>query len=65
MVEVQRVFQLHENVDLEAGVNVHLVHVGTPQGGVSMRKRKHYGFKLSKFLKSKQCVVRIRNRDNL
>ena len=46
-------------------MSVHLVHVGMPQGGVATRKRKHFGFKLSKFLDSKRCVIRIRNKDFL
>ena len=65
MGEVQRVLQSNENVKLEDGIQVHLVHVGMPQGGVAVRKRKHYGFKLSKFLDTKQCVIRIRNKDLL
>ena len=36
-----------------------------PQGGVASRKRKHYGFQLSKFLDTKKCVIRIRNKDLL
>ena len=47
MGEVQRVLQSNENVNLEDGMHIHLVHVGMPQGGVAVRKRKHYGFKLS------------------
>lgn len=65
MGEVQRVLQSNEDVNLEVGMNVHLVHVGMPQGRVASRKRKHYGFKLSKFLDSKHCVVRIKNKDLL
>ena len=65
MGEVQRVLQSNEDVNLEAGMNVHLVHVGMPLGGVASHKRKHYGFKLSKFLDSKQCVLRIKNKDLL
>ena len=65
MGEVQRVLQSNENVNLQDGMQVHLVHVGMPQGGVSSRKRKHYGFQLSKFLDTKQCVLRIRNKDLL
>ena len=47
MGEVQRVLQSNENVSLEDGMHIHLVHVGMPQGGVVVRKREHYGFKLS------------------
>ena len=65
MGEVQRVLQSNENVNLQDGMQVHLVHVGMPQGGVSSRKRKHYGFQLSNFLDTKQCVIRIRNKDLL
>ena len=46
-------------------MQVHLLHVGMPQGGVSSRTRMHYGFQLSKFLYTKQCVIRIRNKDLL
>ena len=65
MGEVQRVLQSNENVNLEDGMHFHLVHVGMPQGGVAVPKRKHYGFKLSKFLDAKRCVIRIRNKDVL
>ena len=65
MGEVQRVLQSNENVNLKDGMSVHLFHVGMPQGGVATRKRKHFGFKLSKFLDSKRCVIRIRNKDFL
>ena len=54
MGEVQRVLQLNENVNLQDGMQVHLVYVGMPQGGVAFRKRKH-GFKLSKFLDTKKA----------
>ena len=57
MGEVQRVLQSNENVNLQDGMQVHLVHVGMPQGGVASRKRKHYGFKLSKFLEIMICCV--------
>ena len=63
--EVQRVLQSNKQVNLQDGMQVHVVHVGMPQGGVASRKRKHYGFKLSKFLDSKQCVLRIKNKDSL
>jgi len=46
MGEVQRVLKSNENVNLEDGIQVHLVHVGMPHGGVASRKRKPYGFKL-------------------
>ena len=65
MGEVQRVLQSNEQVSLQDGVQVHVVHVGMPQGGVASRKRKHYGFKLSKFLGSKRSVPRIKNKDSL
>ena len=39
-----RVLQSNENVNLQDGMQIHLVHVGMLQGGVSSRKRKHYGF---------------------
>ena len=58
MGEVQRVLQSNEQVSLQDGMQV---HVGMPQGGVASRKRKHYGFKLSKFLDSKKSVLRIQN----
>ena len=61
MGEVQRVLQSNEQVNLQSGMQVHVVHVGMPQGGVALCKRKHYGFKLSKFLDSKKSVLRIQN----
>ena len=60
--EVQRVLQSNEQVSLQSGMQV---HVGTPQGGVASRKRKHYGFKLAKFLDNKKAVLRIQNKDSL
>ena len=65
MGEVQRVLQSNEQVSLQDGMQTHVVHVGMPQGGVASRKRKHYGFKLSKFLDSKKSVLRIQNKDSL
>ena len=62
MGEVQRVLQSNENVNLQDGMQVDLVHVGMPQVRVSSRKRKHYAIQLSKFLDTKQCVIRIRNK---
>ena len=62
MGEVQRVLQSNEEVDLQ-GANQ--VHVGMRQGGVASRKRKHYGFKLAKFLDSKKSVLRIQFKDTL
>ena len=55
MGEVECVLQSNENVSLQDGMQVHLVHVGMPQGGVASRKRKHYGFKLSKFLDTRKA----------
>ena len=63
--EVQRVLQSNEQVNLQDGMQVHVVHVGMPQGGVASCKRKHYRFKLSKFLDSKHSVLRIKNKDFL
>lgn len=60
--KVHHVLQSHKNVDLEAGMNVHLMHVGMPQGGAATRK-KHYGLKLSKFFDNKQCIIRMKNKD--
>lgn len=59
MGEVQWVLQSNENDNLEVGMHVHLVHVGMLQGGVAVRKRKQYRFKLSKFLDVEQCVICI------
>ena len=53
MAEVQRVLQSNENVSLQDGMQVHLVHVGMPRDGVA----SHYGFKLSKFLDTKKSVI--------
>ena len=64
MGEVQRVLQSNEQVSLQDGMQVHVVHVGMPQGGVALRKRKH-SLKLSKFLNSKKSVLRIQNKDSL
>ena len=64
MGEVQRVLQSNEQVSLQDGMQVHVVHVGMPQGGVASGKRKH-GFKLSKFLNSKKSVLRIQIKDSL
>ncbi len=38
-------------------IHIYLVHVGMPQGGVAIRKRKYYGFKLSKFLDAKNVSL--------
>ena len=50
MGELPRSLQSNENVRLEDRIQVYLVHIGMPNGGAAVRKRKHYGFKLSKFL---------------
>ena len=65
MNEVQRILQSNKQVNLQDGMQVHVVHVGMPQGGVALHKRKHYEFKLSKFLDSKKCVLCIKNKDSL
>ena len=65
MDEVQRVLQSNEQVNLQDVMQVHVVHVGMPQGGIASHKRKHYGFKLSNFLDSKKSVLRIQNKDSL
>ena len=39
MGEVQRALQSNENVNLQDGMQVHLVHVGMPQSGVASRKK--------------------------
>ena len=65
MGEVQRVLQSNIQVSLQSGMQVHVVHVGMPQGGVASRKRKHYGFELAKFLDNKKSVLRIQNKDSL
>ena len=54
MGKVQCVFQSNKQVDLQDGMQVHVVHVTMPQGGWASRKRKEYGFKLSKLLGSKR-----------
>ena len=46
-------------------MQVHVVHATMPQGVVASCKRKHYGFKLSKFLGSKRSVLHIKNKDSL
>ena len=55
MGEVQRVLESNENVTLEDDMNVHLVDVAMPRGGVAPRKRKHNGFKLGKCLSKSTC----------
>ena len=65
MGEVQRVLQSNVQVSLQDGMQVHVVQVDMPQGGVASCRRKHYGFKLSKFLNSKKSVLRIQNKDSL
>ena len=65
MGEVQRVLQSNEQVSLQDRMRAHVVHVAMPQGGVASRKRKHYGFKIAKFLDSKKSVLRIQNKDSL
>ena len=57
MGEVQRMLQSNENINLEDGVQVHLIHIGMLHGGAAVYKSKHYGFKLSKFLDTKQCIT--------
>ena len=59
MGEVQRVLQSNKNVNLQARMQVHLVHIGMPMGGVASCKRKHYGFKFSRFLDTKKSIIRI------
>ena len=65
MGDVHRVLQSNENVNLQDRIHIHLVHVDMPRGGVVPRKRKYYVFKLSKFLDTKKCVLRIQNKDLL
>ena len=62
MGEVQRVLQFNEQVRPQDGMQAHVVHVGTPQGGVASHKRNHYGFKPAKFLDSKRFVLHIQKK---
>ena len=39
MGEVQRVLQSNEDVNLEDGIHVHLVHVGMPHGGKGSQRK--------------------------
>ena len=64
MGKVQRVLQSNKQVDLQDGMQVHVVHVTMPQGGWALCKRKEYGFKLSKLLGSKRSVLHIKKEDS-
>ena len=65
MKEVQRVLNSNEQVDINDGIFVHVVHVAMPAGGESTRKRKHYGFQMEKFLNYKGSIIPIKNKDKL
>ena len=43
--DVQRMLQANKDVNFQDGMQVHLVHVSMPRGGVASRKREHYVFK--------------------
>lgn len=46
-------------------MNFHLVHIVIPQGGTGAVRKRILWFQLSKFLDSKRCIIRIKNKDYL
>ena len=65
MGEAQHLLHSNVQVSLQDSMQAQVVHMGMPQGGVASREKKHYGFKLSKFLDSKKSILCIKNKDSL
>jgi len=60
--EIERVLQSYEQFVLDETLDIDLVHVSMPKGGVG--KRCHY-VDLDKMMKDKRCFIRIQNDDDL
>lgn len=60
--EIERVLQSYEQFVLDETLDIELIHVSIPKGGVG--KRFHY-VDLPKMIKDKRCFIRIQNNDNL
>ena len=62
LAAVERVVQSNEQFTLDDSVNVNVVHVEMPKG--SGRKRRDY-VNLESYLRKKDCIVQIKNKDEL
>ena len=63
LFEVERVLQSHENFVLRDDIHLNLVRVKVPVGGAWKRSRG--GVKLERRLRDKQCILRVKNKDEL
>ncbi|CAC5401454.1 unnamed protein product [Mytilus coruscus] len=60
--EIERILQSYEQFVLDDSLEIEMTHVELPVGGT--RKQGKY-VDLERFMKTKQCILTIRNRDNL
>ncbi|CAC5374270.1 unnamed protein product [Mytilus coruscus] len=60
--EIERVLQSYEQFVLDDSLEIEMTHVELPVGGT--RKQGKY-VDLERFMKTKQCILTIRNRDDL
>ena len=59
--EIERVLQSDEEFTLDDGIEIDIIQVHNPNGG---RLKQGY-VNLERFLKEKQCIIRIQNKDDL
>ena len=62
LAAVERVVQSNDQFTLDDSVSVNVVHVEMPQGGTG---RKRDVVNLESFLRKKDCIVQIKNKDDL
>ena len=62
LAAVERVVQSNDQFTLDDSVSVNVIHVEMPQGGTG---RKRDVVNLESFLRKKDCIVQIKNKDEL
>jgi hypothetical protein len=62
LAAVERVVQFNDQFTLDDSVSVNVIHVEMPQGGTG---RKRDVVNLESFLRKKDCIVQIKNKDEL
>ena len=62
LAAVERVVQSNDQFTLDDSVSVNVVHVEMPQGGTG---RKRDVVNLESFLRKKDCIIQIKNKDDL
>lgn len=60
--EIERVLQSFEQFVLDESLDIEIVHVSLPSGGVGKRCRF---VKIDKLIQTKTCFIQINNKDDL